>query len=906
MSHIETIYFISHTHTDIGYTDHQNVLARQHLEFIDRAIELCEATTAYPREAQYKWTCEVAAFVEQYFQQRPAAQVDRFLKFHQEGRIAVNAMAYHWTPMLSPAAMVRSLYPAMRLRQQYGLRITSAMQCDVDGASWLWADLLPAIGINGLTLSINPYRGRRPQPMLSAFWWEGPGGRRLLTYNGPHYSHGLFFYGLGDLAETERLLPNILKRLEQRQDYPYDFLYAQITHPALVDNGPPSEFLSDFVCTWNEAGRTPRMAFVTVDDFLTVLHERYASQLPTRRGDWADWWADGVASSAYETSLNRTTEALLPGLDLLAAQVDNLDPKLIEEAYRHVSLYDEHTWGAFCSVSQPHLPFTKAQWNGKAGFAYDGFTLTHELLARAGRRFARNLTGMPPEGDAWRRWHGGQTSTQEEAESKTGDRSLQSTKQLPQAEANRFLVINPLGWTRQVVLPLPPDRGGLAPYNFLEAYLAGNYRDNPPSNLSGADSSALSPMSEAALLLKGVLPAFSYHVIGPTQADSPSRARLGEGIIENQWYKIEIDPVSGGLRSWYDKEIGRELVARSGPWQWGQYVYEWVDHPRGHAAIFTGNFADEKNFGTPRLDTPFHRQGPAQVQLAPVRLDPLSVSLEVFMQAPGARAIRARYQLPHFEKALYLDMVVDKEYVTKPEAVYIVFPFALENPQFHLDLNGVPLQPEVEQLPGSCRDWYGIQRWAEVGNDTTSIVVSPLDAPLVQVGGIQTGRWAEQLDAHQATLVSWAAHNHWDTNFRAGQSGELLFRYRFTSLPAYDPAAASRFAAEHLVPPIIVRVPGAAPGASGQFLRVTPEGVADIQLKQAADGRGVIVRAFNFTAQPQTLSLQFPAARPVAAWACSPIEDDGDTLAVENGTIAINVPSRSLACARVVFEPQNH
>ena len=60
------------------------------------------------------------------------------------------------------------------------------MQCDVNGVSWLWADLLPAIGINTLTMSINMHRGRRPEPDLNAFWWRGPAGKRLLTFNGPH------------------------------------------------------------------------------------------------------------------------------------------------------------------------------------------------------------------------------------------------------------------------------------------------------------------------------------------------------------------------------------------------------------------------------------------------------------------------------------------------------------------------------------------------------------------------------------------------------------------------------------------------------------------------------------------------------------------------------------------------
>ncbi|MFN8457615.1 MAG: hypothetical protein U0401_23650 [Anaerolineae bacterium] len=75
-----------------------------------------------------------------------------------------------------------------------------------------------------------------------------------MTFDGPHYSHGLFMYGLSSLAETERLLPGVLNRLEQRDDYPYDFLYAQITHPATVDNGPPFEVISDFVLVERELG----------------------------------------------------------------------------------------------------------------------------------------------------------------------------------------------------------------------------------------------------------------------------------------------------------------------------------------------------------------------------------------------------------------------------------------------------------------------------------------------------------------------------------------------------------------------------------------------------------------------------------------------------------------------------
>jgi hypothetical protein len=874
MRQIQTVYLISHTHTDIGYTDYQDAVFRQHCGFIDRAIELCEATADYPEEARYKWTCEVASFVERYLHERPSRQVERFLELHRRGSMAVGAMAYHWTPLLSPASMLRSLYPAMRLRQQYGIRTTSAMQCDVNGASWLWADLLPAAGITGFTMSINMHRGWRPHPDLCAFWWEGPGGGRLLTYNGPHYLYGIFRYGLGDPAEIEQRLPGALARLEQRDDYPYDFLYAQVTHPARVDNGPPDERLSDFVRSWNESGRTPRMRFVTVDDFLATLHERYADGLPTWRGDWCDWWADGVASSAYETALNRATEALLPGLDLLATQADELDAELIEQAYQLVSLYDEHTWGAFASIRRPNSPFTRAQWNRKANYAYSGFSLTHELLTEGGRQLARRLAGTPPEGDVWRRW--GQYIVSDPA---------------ADPAAYRFLVINPLAWTRRVRWPLPPDIGGAAPHAFLEAFLAGDYRDRPPLETQEAPN----------LAIEATLPPFGYTITSYRSLTPSEELYAGEGALENRWYRIEVDPTTGGLRRWYDKEMARELAAQQGPWRLGQYVYEWVDHPAGRRAIFALDF-DREDFGVRHTDTPFHRQGARQVEVGPARVEPAGASVEVRLQAPGARSVRVRYGLPDHEKALHVDMVVDKEHRLDAEAIYIMFPFALENPRFHLDSNGVPLEPEAEQLPGSCRDWYGLHRWAEVSDETASVVMVPVDAPLVQVGGIQTGRWASRLAARDAVLVSWPMHNHWDTNFKASQGGEVLLRYRLTSLASYDPAAAGRFAAETIVPPIIVRVPGAEVGPSGQFLTVVPEGVSEIHIKRAADSRGWIVHAFNLTQRSQTLALRFPAASPAGAWACSPIEEDQGALPIAGDSITLGVPPRSVACARVVFE----
>ena len=872
MPKINRIYLISHTHTDIGYTDHQDTVFRQQLEFIDQAIELGEATAHYPEEARYKWTCELTAFVERYFQQRPAAQIDRFLELHRRGQLAVAGMQYHWTPLLSPAAMLRSLLPVQRLRDDYGLDISAAMQCDVNGVSWLWADLLPAIGIDTLTMSINMHRGRRPQPDLNAFWWRGPAGRRLLTFNGPHYDFGNRWYGLGDPDSVERLLPPRLAQLERRDDYPYDFLYAQITHPTRTDNGPPLSHLADFVRDWNASGREPRLIFTTIDGFSKLLHDEYGESLDTWSGDWTEWWADGVGSSAYETSLNRVTEALLPLLDLLSTQVDGVDASLLEEAYHLISLFDEHTWGWFLSISSPHSPFTRANFNRKASFAYGAFGLTHELLATAGRQLARDITGVAPEGDAWRR-------------------RSHVFPDAAAASANfRYLVLNSLGWERHIHYPLPPDRRGTAPFGVLEMFLVGNYRDDPAA-LAETPADSVIDLS---------LPAFGYAVVAPKTMSATDPGTIGEGVIENGWYRLRIDPATGGLLSWYDKELDRELVAQDNLWRFGQYIYEWVDHPDDRQAIFALDFESE-HYGDRLTDTPFRRSGPSKVEIMPAQRHADRLEIEARMEAKGARWVKVRYALPLYEKALHIDMVVDKTFNTRPEAVYLPFPLAIDRPAFHLDLNGVPLEPEREQLPGSCRDWYGIQRWAECGDESLSVTLVPLDSPLVQVGGITTGRWAHELDAREATLVSWALHNHWDTNFKASQGEETLLRYRLTSSEGYDPAASSRFAANASVPPLIVRVPNAELGESGTFMTPQPEGKCELQLKTAADGRGIIAHAHNLGPDAVAQSLTFPALSLQSAHLCSPTEVDLAPAELADGRVTFNVPSRSVACLRVVF-----
>src|SRR6188472_3292752 len=125
-----------------------------------------------------------------------------------------------------------------------------------------------------------------------------------------------------------------------------------------VDNGPPDRRMAEFVRRWNEEGRSPRIAFSTPTELHRLLTAEQSAELPIRRGDWTDWWSDGVASSAYETGVNRTTHELLLAAETIASWLraegrDGWDFERVANAYETATLYDEHTWGAFASIAAP-------------------------------------------------------------------------------------------------------------------------------------------------------------------------------------------------------------------------------------------------------------------------------------------------------------------------------------------------------------------------------------------------------------------------------------------------------------------------------------------------------------------------------------------------------------------------
>lgn len=871
---IETVYICNHTHTDIGFTDFQEVCFRQHAEFYEQALDLIERTADYPEAARFRWTCEVTGPLMRYLGAASDKQLERFLNWHQRGFMDVAGMQYNLTPLLNLEQMRRSLYPLKKLRE-LGFSVTSAMQDDVNGISWAFADLFAEVGIDFYTAAINPIRGARPKPFPGAFWWEGPSGKRVLSWNGFHYLFGRSQAKLGNWDFVDRFLPVWTEQLEADDDYPYDFLYCEATHPVRVDNGPPDLRMSDFVRRWNDEGRIPKLELTTVSAFGKLLRNRYQHHVKTQRGDWTDHWTDGVGSSAFETGLNRQThELLLMGETLeswLQGQSESrYDVARYAKTYEHATLYDEHTWGAYTSIEAPQALFSKAQWNHKAGYAYTAAMQAHDALARVTHTFRKTVAEMGPEGMF-----------------NLGD--LSAKEAFPPSGKNGMLVINTLPWARTVNAVVPQARGATAPVGMLDCFFT--------RETGWGGNKPVTPLQR----LRGTVPPMGYTFLS-SEDEAPARdLKTLEDGVENAFYRIRVNPDTGALAEWFDKTLDHDFAGSYQNLGSGQYLYETVTSDEDRLAIATMDFS-LPNFYVGETGTPWQRRSASQVTVNAPKLEAGRASIEVDIVADGVAGATCVFSLETETRCLAVDWTLDKTHVTEPEAVFIAFPFNLGKPEFKLDLNGIPSRPNDDQLDGAARDWFPVQRWVDVSDSVRGVTVVPLDAPLMQLGGITTGRWVRTLEPDSATLMSWALNNHWPVNFRASQGGMIPLRYRLqTHAGPVDVAAAARFGAEMLTPPIVLRDAAPLQDRDGQFLNVPDDAPVLLTAKPADDGEGVILRLQNLSDANTRVPVTFSARSPRAASRCTALEENQGPLELAGNTLSVVLEPLQQQSLRVWF-----
>lgn len=905
---IETIYLVHHSHTDVGYTHDQPVVWELQSRFIDAALDLAEAGAERDGPDAFRWTVETTAPLRRWLATAPERQVERLQRLERAGRVEITAMFANITPLYDLAQLVESLQNVGRLRRDYGLRVDHAMNCDVNGQNWTLVEALLDAGVSGFGMSINEHFGGSPLRRPNAFWWEGPSGRRLLTWNGWHYMMGNQL-GLGtSLERFQQRLPEALAHLREI-DHPLPALMVQTTHP-FGDNGSAFPGLSAFVRAWNAAGDGPRVVLATPRQWWAAVRA-HGDRLAVHRGDWTDFWNFGCISSAREQAVNRRSRSRLLAADALSALLPAVaargrtpagqgvladdsparrsDPVLRAQAWEALNLWDEHTWGADVSVGQPENPDTAAQWVHKAHCAYLAHSLSGLMLRDAAAELARRL----PRGD---------------------DEAL--------------VVCNPLPWARTVAGPVPArvleprgtaddptatrhyqDRASDAPRQWL-----------PPTEVPGfgyavVSRSALLPVEH---LPPGALP----DALGPTVgaaggnplAGGPPPAASARGVseaavVENHRHRLTFDRQTGGIVSWIDRRLERELVDGTAGWPMFGYVHESVAdtaHPSPRQLLWRGDASPVRAAGRGwQGEWRARRRGPEAVIRHACRRLPGGWEVLQHLRAPGAAGLVAqRTYLPDHADHVVFEAWWEMGLETRPEATYLAFPFQLPGAAPRLDIGGQAVRPGLDQLPGSVYDYFTVQRFAAWAGPEAGVIVATPDNPMVQLGGFHFGRGRREFEPpERAMLLGWVTNNYWETNFRAHQPGRVSARYCVLPYAGpFDESAAHRFGAAMACPPVFqgLQEPAATPSlpGSGSWLRLPQQPVLVTAIVPAPEG-ALTLRLWNASDSPAEARIAGGVLSLVSAAEADPFGEARRPLELAAGEAVLRLAPRRPATVRL-------
>ncbi|MEN8156278.1 MAG: glycoside hydrolase family 38 C-terminal domain-containing protein [Bacteroidota bacterium] len=532
------VYIYPHSHVDIGYTAHQDTVQKLHMRNIDVAIDIAEKTKNYPRGASHVWNPEALWVVDAYLESADPEEKTKFIEAVQKGWICLDGNYLNTnTSANSDEELLKLFHYSNQMEELTGVPIETAVQFDIPGASWGVVQAAAQNGIKSFFLfpnnvarigRIREYWEQRP------FYWVAPDdSTRILFIQGYPYGYGFTLKGskIGqpviqkytgeyDRITTDDPMANFLdpfifneiERLEQK-NHPYEMY---IMTWALCDNSLIDADLPEAVKQWNETYAYPRLVIAGAKEIADAFESKYHSIIPEIRGDYTEYWTDGLGSDAKRVGWNRLAKERLVQAEALNIILDHKGPCLLKEAedsWRWIMLGTEHTWGYMDPAAEPATAIEAT----KASYFQQADQTSREILNSV-------LEPVTKQG------------------------------------SNSFAVFNTLSWSRADVVIISADESSAG-----DRVVNEEGEPVPSQRLSTGD---------LAFLATDIPPFGSkmYHIVSG-DPHAVTGCTINSTMLENEKVKVVVDPETGDIQSLINKQTNHEYVNQNAPVALNSYRY---------------------------------------------------------------------------------------------------------------------------------------------------------------------------------------------------------------------------------------------------------------------------------------------------------------------------------------------
>lgn len=401
-----TVYIYPHSHVDIGYTNTQANVEIIHKRNLINGIELAKKTVGYPEGARYLWNPEVLWPVERYLKTATPNEKQEIFEAVRLGYLHLDA---GYINTLTSSSADEEFFEFFRhskeMEKHTGRKIETLVQVDIPGMSWGVVPVASKLGIKYCFAMNNGSDrvGLSTELSFKPFWWLGPDGKSKILFLQPgSYTPGALAKGFAywplmagqtdpskliQIVKTDhprdnfvdKYLTDKLPELEKSDYYPYD-IFAMSW--AMADNTPIDADLPNAVKSWNEDYAFPHLIIASATDIMRTFEEKYGNQFPTLKGDFTEYWTDGLGTAAKQIGMNRSAKERLIQTETLWTMLHQNKPaprSEIEEAWRNVIMGTEHTW---CYMDPSKQPINNDILKVKFGFFQEAEDRSKSLLKK--------------------------------------------------------------------------------------------------------------------------------------------------------------------------------------------------------------------------------------------------------------------------------------------------------------------------------------------------------------------------------------------------------------------------------------------------------------------------------------------------------------------------------------------
>ena len=797
-------------------------VVRGHLDEMNR-------TDQQPAESRDRYnmavTQEALAFVERY-----PARKDELIKRIQEGRVYVSPYLCNslWG-LTGTEQALRIFYPARRLEREWGIAIDVAEHIEEPSLPWGTATILAGSGIRWLS---NPFYGYDSTfgglkcPPL--FILEGPDGSRLRVVMDP-WACGKSSYTQGAqvLREPKSAMAQWVPHYQSLgAAYPLKAILASGTHGDInPGSGNQARGFAEQIIGYNAApGPHPKLVNAALPMFCRAVDEVQAATpfLPVLRGSFGHSWDLWPVCLAKYVADMREGERTFLAAEALLAVAGRSHPQFCvatradrERAEWCWAMLSDHAWNGTDERNQRHNADLRRQWS-------------EEFL-----RLGRDLLGTG--------WVG--------AGLRSGDREVTVFNSLSVPRADLVRIEPPAGLERVA--------DGAAP-------LASQVVEEEGRRVLYFVSPMVPGFGVKALMLSPGPPGGVRYL---TPGDSPGakyKLRAAATELESPFYRLTVDPKTGGIASLIHKPSRAELVAPRAGRSLCQTVYK------------SGQ-----------------EQTLADVKSEVVAEGPVLARLRITGTAAGITVVNFVTVYADIDRVDF-DVRISKPVATAEERLCQMFPILRDGAVLRMEGPAAVLrprpQPEGDLLPGADRRRFAVQSFVDAGLAAgPGVTLAPIDA------------FCLRLDLGAPAFEALGN----DQNYKEvvkDQNGVKEFRFRYALRGRGRPySQAEAVAWSHSAATPLVAVAGRlTEGDLPPGIAVDPARAVATCLKPAdRDPSGAcILRLWETAGKSGPITVKAPGYREAAQ--TDLLERERGRLKVEGGAVTFDLPAYGLAAVRLV------